>query len=72
MKAIVIAAVLALGLSGCAVSVNADWTPGAKKSFAEFKAAQKKSLAEEAKFQEACKAKPDNFECVAAAAHRKP
>jgi hypothetical protein len=71
MKAIVIAAVLALGLSGCAVSVNADWTPGAKKSFAEFKAAQKKSLAEEAAFQAACKAKP-SFECAALEAQRKP
>ena len=69
MKSIVIAAVLALGLSGCAVT--ADWTPGAKKAYAEFKAAQKKSLAEEAKFQAACKA-AGSFECAALEAQRKP
>lgn len=72
MKAMILAVALAVGLSGCAIKVNADWTPGAKKSYAEFKAAQKKSLAEEAKFQQFCKANPTNIDCVGAASLQRP
>lgn len=72
MKAMILAVALAVGLSGCAISMKADWTPAAKKSYAEFKAAQKKSLEEQAKQDAFCKANPSNFDCVGAAALRRP
>lgn len=72
MKTILLAIALMLGMSGCAISVKADWSDGAKKSWADFRTAQNKQIAAERAAAAPCKATPDTFECVSKAALQRP
>ena len=72
MKTLLLAIALVVGMSGCAISVKADWSDGAKKSWADFRAAQNKQITAERALAAPCKAKPDDFECVSKAAQQRP